>query len=77
MSGESANNSLLDLLTVSQAASLLGTTTKTMRNWDNTGKLKAIRHPINGYRLYRRSEIEQVAQSISNAFPMNGEQHGH
>lgn len=74
---EPANGSLIDLLTVSQAAALLGTTAKTMRNWDNAGKLKALRHPINGYRLYRRSEIEQVAQSLSNAIPLNGEQHGH
>jgi len=40
-------------LTVKQVAELLGVTPLTVRNWDKSGKLKAIRHPINNYRLYR------------------------
>jgi len=53
-----------DYLTVAQAASLLGVSPSTVRNWDRTGKLKASRHPFNDYRLYQRQELELVLQSV-------------
>lgn len=46
-------------LKVSEAAKYLGVTSKTLRNWDESGKLKARRHPINGYRLYRRDDLDK------------------
>jgi excisionase family DNA binding protein len=52
--------SLEDYLRVGEAAVLLGVTTKTLRNWDRLGKLKAERHPINDYRIYTRKDIEAV-----------------
>ncbi len=39
---------------------MLGVTTLTLRNWDKNGKLKALRHPMNNYRVYRRDEIETL-----------------
>ena len=39
---------------------MLGVTPLTLRNWDKNGKLSALRHPINNYRVYRRSEIEKL-----------------
>jgi excisionase family DNA binding protein len=51
-------------LTVGQAAALLGVTAATLRNWDRAGKLKARRHPINGYRLYAKSDIERLLTEI-------------
>jgi len=36
-------------LTVAEAAELLGVSASTLRNWDRAGKLKASRHPVNGY----------------------------
>ncbi len=47
-----------EYLTVAQAAEVLGVSPSTLRNWDRTGKLKAARHPINDYRLYRREDLE-------------------
>lgn len=47
-------------LTVGEAAEQLGVTPATLRNWDRAGKLKAQRHPINGYRLYRKEDIEAL-----------------
>jgi excisionase family DNA binding protein len=44
---------LSEYLTVKEAAMFLGVTTKTLRKRDRAGKLRARRHPINGYRLYR------------------------
>jgi DNA (cytosine-5)-methyltransferase 1 len=35
-----------------------------VRNWDKSGKLKAIRHPINNYRLYRLEDIENFLKKL-------------
>ena len=51
-------------LTVGEAASFLGVSTTTLRNWDRSGKLKAHRHPINGYRLYRREDLEALLRKV-------------
>ncbi len=51
-------------LTVSQAAAELNVTPATLRNWDRAGKLKPHRHPINGYRLYRATDIEALKNAI-------------
>ncbi|MES2314363.1 MAG: MerR family transcriptional regulator [Patescibacteria group bacterium] len=53
------------LLTVKQAATMLGVTALTLRNWDNSGKLEASRHPFNNYRVYRREDIEKLLTEIS------------
>ncbi len=52
------------LIRIKDAARLLGVTTLTLRNWDNAGKLKALRHPLNNYRVYRRSDIEKLLEDI-------------
>ncbi|MEK6677717.1 MAG: MerR family DNA-binding transcriptional regulator [Planctomycetota bacterium] len=48
---------LNDYLTVNLAAELLGLSASTHRNWDGVGELRAIRHPVNGYRRYRQFEF--------------------
>jgi MerR family transcriptional regulator, copper efflux regulator len=55
---------LSDFLTIRQAASQLGVSASTLRNWDRAGKLKARRHPINGYRLYATEELDKLMQSV-------------
>jgi excisionase family DNA binding protein len=49
-------------LTVKGAAQLLGVSAETLRNWDRSDKLKPHRHPVNGYRLYRREDLEAILQ---------------
>jgi len=44
--------------TIKQAAKVLGVTPLTLRNWDKRGKLKAYRHPINNYRVYKAQQLE-------------------
>jgi len=51
-------------LTVKEVADLLGVTTLTIRNWDKQGKLKAIRNPINNYRIYKPGDIELFIRKI-------------
>lgn len=53
-----------DLLTIKVAAKYMGVTPNTLRNWEAAGKIKALRNPINGYRLYERSELDRILKSI-------------
>jgi len=57
--------SMGSLLTVGEAAELLRVSASTIRNWDRSGKLKAIRHPFNGYRLYLRTELLKILQDVA------------
>lgn len=51
-------------LTVKEASKLLGVTPLTLRNWDKSGKLKAFRHPLNNYRLYKPEDIQLFLRKI-------------
>jgi MerR family transcriptional regulator, copper efflux regulator len=53
-------HTLEDYVRVGVAAAILGVTTKTLRNWDRSGKVKAKRHPVNGYRIYLRKELDSL-----------------
>ena len=50
--------------TIKEVAGILGVTPLTLRNWDNKGKLKAHRNPINNYRVYKKEEIELLLRKI-------------
>jgi hypothetical protein len=54
------------LVTIKEVSRLLGVTPLTLRNWDKAGKLKALRHPLNNYRVYKREDIESLIEKISN-----------
>jgi DNA (cytosine-5)-methyltransferase 1 len=45
---------------VKEAAKLLGVCPNTVRAWGASGKIPEHRHPVNNYRLYRRSELEKL-----------------
>ncbi|MGA2384582.1 MAG: N-6 DNA methylase [Gemmatimonadales bacterium] len=51
-----------------EAASLVGVTTTTLRNWDRKGRLKAVRHPVNKYRMYRLEDVLALRGEIG-VFP--------
>ncbi len=59
-----AAQTLKDYLTVGEAAAFLGVSPTTLRNWDRSGKLKAHRHPFNGYRLYQRRDLERILAEV-------------
>lgn len=52
-------------VSLSEAATLLGVSKATLRNWDKAGKLSAARHPLNSYRMYSLSELKQLQQQIA------------
>ena len=54
-----------DYLQIKAAAAFLGVSSSTLRNWERAGKLIAHRHPINGYRLYRKTDLEAILAAIA------------
>lgn len=62
-------NKLRDYLRISEAAEYLGVSPNTLRNWVNAGKVAAVRHPVNDYRLFKQEDLDvllkQVAKAIS------------
>ena len=45
---------------IAEAAEFLGVSQNTLRNWHRAGKIKVRRHPVNGYRLFRRADLEAL-----------------
>ncbi len=54
-------------VTIKKAAGILGVSTLTLRNWDRSGKFKALRHPINNYRVYRMADIKKLIDEMESA----------
>jgi DNA-binding transcriptional MerR regulator len=52
-------------MTIKDAAAFVGVSPITLRRWDNAGKLKAHRNPMNRYRLYTRKELETLLRKIN------------
>lgn len=57
-------NKRTKLLTIQQAAELLGVHPNTMRNLDNKGELKAIRFGTRGDRRYLKEDIESYLKKL-------------
>jgi len=51
---------MLEYLTLSETAELLGKNKETLRRWDREGKLLAVREPVSNYRVYRRSDVQAL-----------------
>ena len=55
---------LREYLRIKDAAALLGVSEGTLRNWSQQGKIKVHRHPINGYRLYNREDLQALLLAV-------------
>lgn len=55
-------NNLPILINIRQAAKILGVHPDTLRDWDNEGRLKAVRLGARGDRRWRREEIEKITK---------------
>jgi len=51
-------------ISIKDAAEMLCVSKLTLRNWDRDGKLKALRHPINNYRVYQKEDIEKLIKTM-------------
>jgi len=50
------------LLTLSEVADMLSVSKETLRRWDTSQKLVSVRHPINGYRMYKKADLKKFDQ---------------
>ncbi len=53
-------NKLSDFMKIADAAEYLGVSPNTLRNWETAGKVLAHRHPVNGYRLFKKEELDEL-----------------
>ena len=63
---------LKNFLRVREAAEFLGVSPNTLRNWSRDGKVPVHRNPINGYSLYRKSDLELLLQRINRSATSDG-----
>lgn len=47
-------------LRIKEAAEYLGVSPNTLRNWGRAQKISEHRHPVNNYRLYKRSDLDRL-----------------
>ena len=50
---------------VAEAAEYLGVSPNTLRNWVNAGKIAAVRHPVNDYRLFMREDLDALLKQVA------------
>jgi MerR family transcriptional regulator, copper efflux regulator len=56
---------LREYLRISEAGEYLGVSPNTLRNWENAGKVTAVRHPVNGYRLFKREDLDALLKQVA------------
>jgi excisionase family DNA binding protein len=54
-------------LKIHEAAEYLGVCRNTLRNWCRQGKIPEFRHPVNNYRLFRASDLDQLLRGTEQA----------
>ncbi len=58
---------LSDYMRVAEAADYLGVSPNTLRNWVNAGKIAAVRHPLNDYRLFKKEDLDALLKKVAAA----------
>jgi DNA-binding transcriptional MerR regulator len=64
-----------DYLKIKATATFLGVSGNTLRNWERTGKLATYRHPINGYRLSKKTDLEAPLAAIARSDQLQPSEH--
>jgi excisionase family DNA binding protein len=59
---------LSEYVKVAEAAEILGVSQTTMRKYAESGKIPMRKNPANGYRLFRRSGLEQFLKKAAEPF---------
>lgn len=47
-------------LRIKEAAEYLGVSPNTLRNWGHARKVHEHRHPVNNYRLYKKTDLDRL-----------------
>ncbi len=53
-----------EYLHITEAAKYVGVCINTLRNWETAGKLRVYRNPLNRYRLYKTSDLDELLHLI-------------
>ena len=56
---------LSEYVKVAEAAEILGVSQGTVRTWAEAGKLPMHKNPANGYRLFKRADLENFLNEIA------------
>ncbi len=56
---------LSEYVMVAEAAEILGVSQGTIRTWAEAGKIPMHKNPANGYRLFRRDDLEDFLNSVA------------
>jgi len=62
---------LSEYVKVAEAAEILGVSQGTIRAWAEAGKIPVHRNPANGYRLFRRVDLEKFLNAVAKPSRMN------
>jgi excisionase family DNA binding protein len=68
--GQVTMTKVSEYIKVAEAAKILGVSQGTLRAWAESGKILMHKNPINGYRLFKRNDLEKFLKKISR--PVNG-----
>ena len=55
---------LSEYVKVAEAAEIFGVSQGTLRNWSEAGKIPMHKNPVNGYRLFKKSELDEFLDAI-------------
>jgi excisionase family DNA binding protein len=50
-----------------EAAEILGVSQNTLRTWASAGKIPVHRNPANGYRLFRKTDLEAFLKKVESS----------
>jgi excisionase family DNA binding protein len=67
MPGSVEVEKLSDYMRVAEAADYLAFSPNTLRNWVSAGKIDAVRHPVNDYRLVKREDLDDLLKKVAAA----------
>lgn len=65
MSYAMKTSKLTDYLKTAEAADFLGVSQNTLRKWAAQGSIPMQRNPVNGYRLFKKSDLQRFLTSIA------------
>ena len=58
---------LTDYVKTAEAAEILGVSQNTLRKWAGKGDIPMHKNPANGYRLFKRSDLEKFLARVERA----------
>jgi len=62
---------LTEYVKTAEAAEILGVSQNTLRKWAAAGSMPVHRNPANGYRLFRRADLEKFLNAVAKPSRMN------